>query len=446
MYKSSIQRTNAVCLAWILGAQVFSNPVFANDQVNTQEYTLDQALEEVKMSESVQTVSLEKAIEQAVLFSKQTVAEQANQFAESELSQAELTLPDPVLSFQLNNLPVTGATGFNSSAEPITRKTIGISQKWTREDRRERSSEVALSRAGQSKYREQEVITQIKQETAKAWLDAFYGQKMVELLEARVEELNVRSQAATALYNAGTGSQANVFAARTDKGLANLQLSRARTQQANFIAQLKRWLGSEVKPADQESRHWETLLHPVEHLLDVKFYPAIQVVAQQAETAKSSLALQKESLEPDWTLSVQYSQRGNNFSDTLSLAASRPLLFNSDEKQAREIAAAQARYETVVAQQTEMERAMLTQVQQLFSNWKDGVVRVRELEGELLPLARQRTQATMDEYKGNTGNLEQVLLARRMEIDLDIELLKIKMETARWWAQLQYLLPEGEVL
>lgn len=447
MWKSLGQRKVAEILACGLSGLLFVSHTAANGNEQSREYTLQQALsQQQELRHADQGVSLDRAIEQAVQFSKQTLVEQSNQLAESELGQAELVLPDPVLTLQLNNLPVTGPTGFDASAEPITRKTIGISQRWARQDRREKSSEVAMARSEQAKYRELDVISKLKQETAKAWLDAYYGQQMVDLLQERVDELAIRADAALALYNAGTGSQVNVFSAKTEKGLAALQLSRAKTQQANYLAQLQRWVGMAIHPGKEEFEPWASLDLPLERLLDATLYPSVQVIEQQAEQAKASLGLQQESLSPDWTLSLQYSQRDNNFSDTLSLAASRPLLLNSDEKQAREIAAAQARYEAVVAQKQEIERSMLTQVQQLHDNWQDGLSRVQELERDLLPLATQRTQAAMDEYRGNTGNLEQVLMARRMEIDLNIELLKIKMETARWWAQLQYLLPEQEAL
>lgn len=422
----------------------YSGAVYA-DERTVSEYTLQQALSQNADEPNI-ALSLKQTIQKAVEFSRFTIADRAGQLAESELSQAELVLPDPVLSLQLNNLPVNGATGFDVSAEPITRRTIGISQKWERTDRRQKSSNVSAARAEQAKWREINTVSMLKQETAKAWLDAYFGQKKVDLLQERVAELKIRSEASAALYNAGTGSQSNVFSARAEEALARLQLQRAQAELSNYLAQLQRWVGDQVHPLDNDDIVWGQLDVPPEDLLNAALYPAVQMQAQEVEQAKAFWELQKESLQPDWTLSVQYSQRGSQFSDTLSLAASRPLLVNSEDRQMRQIAAAQARFEAAQAQQTEFERAMRTRVQQLLENWNDGVLRIQELEAELLPLATQRTQAALSEYKGNVGNLEQVLLARRMEIDLNIELLELKMETARWWAQLQYLLPEKEAL
>jgi hypothetical protein len=44
-------------------------------------------------------------------------------------------------------------------------------------------------------------------------------------------------------------------------------------------------------------------------------------------------------------------------------------------------------------------------------------------------------------YRGGSGPLASVLEARRMEIDTRMERLRLEMETAAVWAQLEYLIP-----
>jgi len=39
-----------------------------------------------------------------------------------------------------------------------------------------------------------------------------------------------------------------------------------------------------------------------------------------------------------------------------------------------------------------------------------------------------------------------VLLARRNEVDLRMQALQLEMDTARLWAQLNFLVPEGDVM
>ena len=67
--------------------------------------------------------------------------------------------------------------------------------------------------------------------------------------------------------------------------------------------------------------------------------------------------------------------------------------------------------------------------------------RIGDFDRSLIPLTQQRTQAALAAYQGATGNLAEVLAARRMEIDMRMEKLRIQMDTAQLWAQLEYLIP-----
>ena len=58
----------------------------------------------------------------------------------------------------------------------------------------------------------------------------------------------------------------------------------------------------------------------------------------------------------------------------------------------------------------------------------------------MLPLAAERTRASLAAYRGASGPLNAVLEARRNEIDARLERLRLEMETAQLWAQLNYLL------
>ena len=59
----------------------------------------------------------------------------------------------------------------------------------------------------------------------------------------------------------------------------------------------------------------------------------------------------------------------------------------------------------------------------------------------LLPLARQRTESALATYRAGSGNLSMVLDGRRMELDVRMEQLRLEMDAARAWAQLNYLIP-----
>ena len=58
-----------------------------------------------------------------------------------------------------------------------------------------------------------------------------------------------------------------------------------------------------------------------------------------------------------------------------------------------------------------------------------------------IPLATERPQAALTAYRGGSGTLASVLEARRMALDTQMDRLRLDMDTARIWAQLNYLIP-----
>ena len=77
----------------------------------------------------------------------------------------------------------------------------------------------------------------------------------------------------------------------------------------------------------------------------------------------------------------------------------------------------------------------------MWQEWQSTRDRLGRYDNSLIPLAAERTRAALAAYRGNSGSLSGVLEARRSEIDMRMERLRLQMETARLWAQLNFLIP-----
>ena len=80
----------------------------------------------------------------------------------------------------------------------------------------------------------------------------------------------------------------------------------------------------------------------------------------------------------------------------------------------------------------------------MIAEWENDRERSARYERELLPLASERTEAIVGAYRGAKASITDVLLARRNEIDVRMQALQLEMDTARLWAQLNVLVPEGD--
>ena len=138
-----------------------------------------------------------------------------------------------------------------------------------------------------------------------------------------------------------------------------------------------------------------------------------------------------------------YQQRGSAYSNMISLNVSVPLQWDRVDRQDREVAAKLALLEQVRAEREEKVRAHAAEVRQTIAEWESDRERQARYQRELLPLATQRTEATLAAYRGAKSSLLDVLQARRGEIDVRVASLQLEMETARVWAQLNFLYPGG---
>jgi outer membrane protein TolC len=125
----------------------------------------------------------------------------------------------------------------------------------------------------------------------------------------------------------------------------------------------------------------------------------------------------------------------------VSVNVAIPLQWDQKNRQDREVAARLAALEQVRAEREEATRMHVAELLAMWQAWQGNRERLARYDNSILPLATERTRASVAAYRGSTGSLAAVLEARRNEIDTRMDRLRIEMDTARLWAQLNYLIP-----
>src|SRR4051794_27997363 len=75
-------------------------------------------------------LTLDQAVDLALGRSEAARSAHAGVTSATEAARAAGQLPDPTLSVGVENLPVTGADRFSTTAEAMTMKRLAISQEW----------------------------------------------------------------------------------------------------------------------------------------------------------------------------------------------------------------------------------------------------------------------------------------------------------------------------
>ncbi len=410
-----------------------------------QQYTLEQALAAPETSDSATPLSLSRAIELAEQRSEAVRAQKAAARAAQSEAVAAGELPDPMLMLEVSNIPANGPDQFSLAADFMTMRGVGISQTFTRQDKRKAQANVFSKNAEVAQASELQALSRLRTGTAQAYLDSVLLQKMLELLQSQRTELQLQIDAADALFRAGKAAQTEVFAARTELGLLDLRIQDTQAMLANARADLQRWVGGGAHGELLDSTNLaQSRLGGADLSESLNRHPEIIALqkAEDAALANAEVKLQEKSA--DWTLSVMYAGRGPEFSEMLTLGASRPLFVDQSSRQDQAVAAANSMAAKARSERIELYREYLAQTQRWQQTWQSNLKRLADFDQSLIPLTQQRTQAALDAYRGNTGTLSEVLAARRMELDMRMEKLRIQMDTARLWAQLEYLIPQGD--
>lgn len=388
-------------------------------------------------------LTLAAAQRRAVELSDRLDAEEAAVAVAGDAAVAAGTLPDPVLKLGIDNLPADGADRLSLTRDFMTMRRIGIAQEFTRGEKRQLRSERGTHEVARARAARDEVLVEVERDTALAWLERYYAEAAAALITAQFDEARLAVAAAESAYQGGRGSQAELIAARSALGeLENRESAAERRIRVAQIA-LTRWTG-DAAAAPLAARPDIDVIAP--ELLAVEnhlpHHPDIVMLSQQVEIAEIEAEIARAERKPDWSWEVMYSQRGDAYSDMVSVGVSVPLQWNQTHRQDRELAAKLAAAEQARAARADLLRMHLAEVRATVEEWNDGRERLTRYERELIPLAQDRVEAELAAYRGGKAGLGEVLATRREVLDVRLQALQVEEEVARNWARLSFLFPE----
>src|SRR6185369_11565803 len=111
------------------------------------------------------TLSIVQAQRAAVERSRSLDGRRLAVFAAREMAAVAGRLPDPVLTFGLENVPAQGADRFSLSADPMTMKRIGVMQELTGADKRGLRAQRFESEARREQAEQEALVAAIQRDT-----------------------------------------------------------------------------------------------------------------------------------------------------------------------------------------------------------------------------------------------------------------------------------------
>jgi outer membrane protein TolC len=385
---------------------------------------------------------LSEAQQIAVQRSRQVAAQDAAVTASREMAVAAGQLPDPVLKAGVDNLPVNGADRGSLTADFMTMRRIGVMQEITRADKRSLRAERYEREAQKNLAEKDKTTTAIERATALAWLDRYYAESAAAVIAAQGDEARHELQAAEAAYRAGRGSQADLLSAKSAAAMFDDRASDAARRVRSAGIMLARWIGEAAeRPLAGQPAIDAIRLDPAMLDTELTHHPEIAALVRQEEIAATEAKLAEANKRADWSVEVAYQQRGPAYSNMISVGISIPLQWDQKNRQDRELAAKLAIADQARAERDDMLRAHVAETRAMLAEWQIDRERLARYTHELVPLAQQRTDALLAAYRGGKATLTDVLAARRNTLDVRLAALQLEADTAKLWAQLNFLFP-----
>ena len=388
-------------------------------------------------------LTLDRALALAQDRSRQLVAQHYAAASAREMAVAAAQLPDPTITAGINNLPVNGPDRFSLTRDFMTMRSVGVMQQFTRSDKRtaraarfEREAEAAQAGSTQA-------LANLQRDTALAWFERYYLERVREALVAQREEARLQIEAADAAYRGGRGSQADLFSARAAAAQIEDRIAQADRQVATAKSRLARWVGDASNLPLAAAPNvgvfrvdWTRLEDHITH------HPQIELLLRQEQVARAEAEIAQTNKRSDWSAELMYSQRGPAYSNMISVNFSIPWQLDRKNRQDRELGAKLAVVDQMQAQREEATREHAADVRTWLQQWQSNRDRLARYDSSIIPLSGERTRAALAAYRGGGAPLNAVLETRRMEIEARLERVRLEMETAGVWAQIEYLIPE----
>jgi outer membrane protein TolC len=389
-----------------------------------------------------------------------------NRFKEQAMlanSEAAATLPDPVVSIGLANLPTDG---FQFNQEPMTQLKIGLSQQFSRGNSLAIKQQLLREQAAELPYLRQDRQAKIKITVSELWLNIFAAQQRIRVIEQSRPLFVQLVDIVEAHYSSAQGStrQQDIINAQVELARLDDRLTTLKAERDTNLAKLSQWLYAGA----QANTQWTELdieLFPqtwpmlpqldmaVSDLLKqqdrnqlaqrIAQHPAILAIEQQVKSSNSAIQLAQQQYQPQWGVNASYAYRdndplGNNRADFFSIGLSVDLPLFTGRKQDKDLEATRLQAESVKTDKLIALRSLLAQLQSTWQNYDSINQRIVHYRSQILPQMSEQSEAALSAYTTDDGIFSDVMRAKISQLNTELELIQLQNKQAVSLIQLDY--------
>nr|WP_136251512.1 TolC family protein [Ningiella ruwaisensis] len=420
------------------------------------------------LAEQKTPLTLQQAVAQAIQKDPWLEGSQYRENATISSSIAADTLPDPVVSLGLANVPTDG---FAFDQEPMTQIKAGISQMFPRGEslsiRRKQLEELAT----QHPFMRLDRMAKTQVAVSTKWFDVYLAQQSISLIEKDRSLFEQLSEIAEANYSSAVGKVRQQDIIRAQLELARLEdrLTKLSSQKERASAELLEWLTGGDSGAFNNSVNVASLELPktlpeIEGIENAYYkilkannqqmlanilisHPLIRAVESRIKSSQTGIKLAKQQYKPQWGVNASYAYRADDQmdrsrADFLSIGVSFDLPLFTENKQDKEVSAAVNESEAIKTEKRLVLRGMLAQMQSIFAARERLLERQTLYRTNILQQSSEQAEASLTAYTNDDGDFAEVVRARIADLNARIDALEIEVELLKTNIQLNYFFSE----
>lgn len=412
------------------------------------------------------STSVSYAAEQSLTFAKAIQIAQKNdpwldgsrhkQQSLASLSHVANTQPDPKVSFAFANLPTDS---FDFSQESMTQFKIGVSQMFARGNSLAIKNQQLKLQSQQHPLQRQDREQKVAVIVGSLWLDLYRVQQSIILIEQNRNLFEQLTQLAEVSYGSGLGKtrQHDIVSAQLELTRLEDKLNQLRQEQSRYQGMLGQWLVDYNFIFKRVSKDLPELMLNQPFFIDdnrqlateklvimLSAHPAIKAIDKKISATRIEIDLAEQKYKPQWGINASYGYRGddqmnNSRADFFSLGVVLDVPLFTANRQDNEVKSAISKTEVIKTEKTILIRQFIS----AFSSAKGRFLRLNERESlyktRLLPQSHDQAQVLLTAYTNDDGDFAEVVRARIVELNAQIDFLAIKVQQKKIILEINYL-------
>lgn len=349
-------------------------------------------------------------------------------------ARAAGALPDPKLTFGVENFPVTGPSAGRFGSEDMTMARLGVMQEVPNRAKRRALSDRASAEIDAAMARNRVERREARLAAALAWIDLYYAKSRLAALDEIEQALEPLLDATPSAVASGSARPAQAVAPQQWTATLEDRRDELQAAEARARAELARWTGDPQADVSGRAPAVEVDENAIRVGLDR--HPTLHADEAVERRADTEVKLAKAEKRPDWSWEFAYQRRDPMFGDMVSAGVTVSLPLFPENRQDPVIAARLADANSARLRREASRRAIQASLE---GDLADHVmhhhqwIRARDI---LVPLAKRRADLETASYAAGTADLADVLESFTGLAEARLELLDREAAAARDAARL----------